>query len=252
MDSARGKILSKIKFDGSLRGSVDEYLDNFEGQIEKVNKKLNHEKRYWANQARSINLLKAKQESQLKMLLMQHKKEIQSMLQVEAPPTMHMEVKQLPLIGKSIKQKQINFKWPSEKDLIEHDFETAPRLLKVKSKGVERSELTGLQMIFEKGIESTFVDAKHPYVKDTQTFDIVQGKKFTKVVARVFSGVCLTKVELLYDGGSQIIYDDHNSPYDYKVISHDIPNNHAIVGFYGRIEEEYICSFGLMVTPSQQ
>ena len=57
----------------------------------------------------------------------------------------------------------------------------------------------------------------------------------------------MTKLELLYDGGSQIIYDDHNSPYDYKVVAHDIPLNHMIVGMYGRIEEEYICSLGLLV-----
>ena len=79
----------------------------------------------------------------------------------------------MPLIGKPIKDKLINFKWPSDKDLVEHDFETPPKLIKVRSKGVERSELTGIQMIFSNGIESAFIDAKHPYVKDTQTFDVV-------------------------------------------------------------------------------
>ena len=54
----RGKVLSRIQFDGSLRGVVDDYLDTFDSQIEKMNKKLNIEKRYWSNQARSINLLK--------------------------------------------------------------------------------------------------------------------------------------------------------------------------------------------------
>lgn len=82
-----------------------------------------------------------------------------------------------------------------------------------------------------------------------QSYDIKQGVSFTKVVARVFSGVCLTKVELQYDGGSQIIYDDHNSPYDYKVVTYDIPANHRIIGVYGRIEEEYICSLGFLALP---
>ena len=65
----RGKVLSRIKFDGSLRGSVDDYLDNYDVQTGKMDKKLNKEKAYWANQARSINLLKVKQEQQLKQLL---------------------------------------------------------------------------------------------------------------------------------------------------------------------------------------
>ena len=61
--------------------------------------------------------------------------------------------------------------------------------------------------------------------------------------------MCITKLELMYDGGSQVIYDDHNSPYDYMVVTQDIPPGHAIVGIYGRIEEEYICSLGFQVAP---
>ena len=61
----------------------------------------------------------------------------------------------------------INFRWPSDKDIQELDQAKPLRLIQVKSKGVERSELTGMQLIFASGIESTFVDAKHPYVKET-------------------------------------------------------------------------------------
>ena len=68
-------------------------------------------------------------------------------------------------------------------------------------------------------------------------------------MARVFSGCCLTKLELIYEGGSQIIYDDNNSPYDYEVVTQDIAANHSIIGIYGRIEEEYICSLGFLVAP---
>ena len=63
VEQVRGKILSRIGFDGCLRGSVDDYLDTYDSQIEKVNKKLGMEKRYWSNQARQINMLKQKQES---------------------------------------------------------------------------------------------------------------------------------------------------------------------------------------------
>ena len=56
----RGKFLSKIKFDECLRGQVNDYLETYEAPMDKMNKKLNVEKRYWANQARSINMLKAK------------------------------------------------------------------------------------------------------------------------------------------------------------------------------------------------
>ena len=69
IEIVRGKILSRIEFDGCLRGTVDDYMDKFEMATDKMNKKLSQEKRYWYNQARSINLLKAKQESQLKQLL---------------------------------------------------------------------------------------------------------------------------------------------------------------------------------------
>ena len=98
-------------------------------------------------------------------------------------------------------------------------------------------------------MKSKFIDAKHPYVKETQTFKVVQNVKFTKIVARGFCGVCLTKLELLYDGGTQILYDDHNSPYDYKIVVQEIPANHTIIGVQGRIEEEYICSLGFLLTP---
>ena len=48
----RTKVTSRIGFEGCLRGNVDEYLDTYDGQIDKMNKKLAQEKRYWSNQAR--------------------------------------------------------------------------------------------------------------------------------------------------------------------------------------------------------
>ena len=144
IEIVRGKILSRIEFDGCLRGTVDDYMDKFEMATDKMNKKLSQEKRYWYNQARSINLLKAKQESQLKQLLAQHQKEITSLLQTETPAVVQLTVKQMPMIGKPIKKQQINFRWPTDQDLIKHDLETPPQLIAVNSKGVERSELTGI------------------------------------------------------------------------------------------------------------
>lgn len=243
---------SKISNDKCLRGSVNDYIDSFESQMEKLERKLNAEKRHWSNQARSINLLKAKQESQLKQLLEQHQKEISNLLQAEAPPVVLLSIKALPLIGKPVKPKMINFKWPTEKELSELDLDQPPALVAVNSKGVERSELTGIQLIFANDVKSSFIDAKHPYVKETQKFEVEQNVKFTKIVARVFSGCCITKLELQQeDGGSQIIYDDHNSPYDYKIVAQEIPANHSIIGVQGRIEEEYICSLGFLVATNE-
>ena len=106
----------------------------------------------------------------------------------------------MPLIGKPCKPKQINYRWPNEKELVELDLHEPLTLTAVNSKGVERSELTGIQLEFLNGLKSRFIDAKHPYVKDVQNF-AVANKAVKRVVARVFSGVCITKLELMFEEG---------------------------------------------------
>ena len=65
VEKVRSKVKKRIGT-GVFRGTEEEYLDTYDLQVDKVNKKLGSEKRYWSNQARQINMLKAKQESQLK------------------------------------------------------------------------------------------------------------------------------------------------------------------------------------------
>lgn len=144
IDAVRTKVGVCITDEGCLRGHISDYIEAFDAQIDRVNKKLNQERRVWTNQAKAVNVLKQKQESQLRSLLAQHQKEIQSLMTSEAPPDAALQIKQLPMMGKAIKKNQVNFKWPEQKDLTEFDMDAPPKLLKVNSKGVERSELTGI------------------------------------------------------------------------------------------------------------
>ena len=68
----------------------------------------------------------------------------------------------LPHFAAARQPAEINFRWPSEADLANLNLTEPPKLVQIRTKGVQNCPMTAIQLVFADGLVSPLFDTNHP------------------------------------------------------------------------------------------
>ena len=119
--------------------------------------------------------------------------------------------------------------WPSESDLEQLCSLGQPQLKAIKTKTDGGVNLAGIQLFFEGGIESTFLqtDWSNRNQSETKTVKLT-GKKISKIIEQGDNNSA-RKLQFVHENGTDTVYHKNVNSERSRVI----PKGHVVVGVYG-------------------
>ena len=202
--------------DGCLIGTVDDYLESFDDQIERLKAQFTTTREYWQNQA-------AGQDEQLndKLTVLQ---DCQNKIQEgynelfcrAAKPVICKSVGRfkfsknlmdLENFGGKLPEHPHNIRWTVEDELEKWQLTKPPRITAIRTRGCNKL-LMAMQLVFEDGHESPFFDTKKEGSTEIKTVELT-GKTINKIIRQGAENTVRFWFE--HEGGRQIIYDEGHS-----------------------------------------
>ena len=125
IEAIRKKIADNLgtdkNFSGFLLGHVDDFLNKFDDQVIKLDKKLASDLQYWLTKAKEPEENKGQQTDGITQIIAEFQSKMAQFI-YETPPAVSFELKNFPIkdlqqFGQSNDQKDVDFRWPTEVDL---------------------------------------------------------------------------------------------------------------------------------------
>jgi len=145
---------------------VDDYVDDFDSKITKMNQMLEQDLQYWQEKEAlededpDMNQKYADALVDLCVKFKSTMKEAIYPIQVNKP--IEFELKDMPFFGRSIgpeeKKRASTFRWPTENIMNNLKLLVPLELKEIRTKGVEKYALTGIQLVFTSGMMTPFFD----------------------------------------------------------------------------------------------
>ena len=245
---------SRKNISGSLQGCLDDYLESFELQIEKLKARFASNHDFWLKQA-------ASKDTDLINEIQAHFEGIECRIHslfVARPTTPTPQLKLTPALvslqnfGCQLEEDHRNFEWPTDIELQKLELTEPLRLMAVKTKGFPNGDMTAIQLIFEGGVTSPMFDSKARYRGDElSTVEVSSSETpFKRITSRVYNAKYTASLSLDFDSEEKtpvVLYNKKDVRRDMVEEVREIPEGHQIVGVYGRLENNYVRYLGFKV-----
>ena len=187
-DTVRANRNSEANIDGCLIGEESDYLDGFDAQVAKMNAQFDLTKEHWRRkidsdddclrQIEQIQANFAKQQLRISAFLSE------PVRLVKIKSYNHLAIK---TPYSAIKNGQ-SFCWPTLEQLESLKLREPMQLKAVRTKGLKGSLLSGIQLLFNNGIESPFEDTQDQRAETDGVKTVeLSGKNITKIHAHIGS-----------------------------------------------------------------
>ena len=151
---------TKLKLNGCLRAkSIDDYLKSMADKKAKMKQRIQMDRQYLQDKISGHERWSDRGIQQLKAQCLAIESSMSDIF--NAPKAINLkniELNDIPNLGSLQDKKDLNLRWPTQEE-FQSMLLTQPLELKaVRTKGMRKGALFAIQLVFENGIESTWLD----------------------------------------------------------------------------------------------